>query len=152
VEDVTLRVTRLRSVDGTVWFVPNGEIRRVGNSSMEWSRALIDVLVAYDTDVQKAAAAILDEANQLDADAAWKESILEPPEMWGVQNMDKDGLTLRLVVKTAPRQQYPVARELRTRISSRLQRDGIKGPGQTVVVSAGALDQGTPPPAPPEGD
>jgi len=129
VEDVTLRVTRLRSVDGTVWFVPNGEIRRVGNSSMEWSRALIDVLVSHEADVEKAAAAILDEANALAADPAWSESVLEPPEMWGVQGMDKDGVTLRLVVKTAPREQYPVARNLRTRISGRLQREGIKAPG-----------------------
>jgi small conductance mechanosensitive channel len=136
VEDVTLRITRLRSVDGTVWFVPNGEIRRVGNSSMEWSRALIDVLVPYDVDVQQAAAAILEEANAVAADVAWKDFILEPPEMWGVQAMDKDALSLRLVVKTAPREQYPVARELRTRISQRLRREGIKGPGQTVVVTA----------------
>jgi small conductance mechanosensitive channel len=150
VEDVTFRVTRLRAVDGTVWFVPNGEIRRVGNSSMEWSRALIDVLVAYDVDIQAAAAAILDEANKLDADPAWADSVLERPEMWGVHAMDKDGVTLRLVVKTAPRQQFPVARELRTRIISRMRQEGIKGPDQTVLVTAGALDQGAPPPPPPE--
>ena len=150
VEDVSLRVTRLRATDGTVWFVPNGEIRQVGNSSMEWSRALIDVLISYDADVEAASAAILDEANKVDADPAWKDAVLEPPELWGVQAMDKDGITIRLVVKTAPRQQYAVARELRGRISRRLQREGIKGPGQTVVVTAGALDQGTPPPPPPE--
>jgi small conductance mechanosensitive channel len=152
VEDVNLRVTRLRATDGTVWFVPNGEVRQVGNSSMEWSRALIDVMVAYDADVQLASAAILDEANHTAADAAWRDAILDPPELWGVQAMDKDGITIRLVVKTAPRQQYAVARELRGRISTRLQREGIKGPGQTVVVTAGALDQGTPPPPPPPED
>ncbi len=152
VEDVTLRVTRLRATDGTVWFVPNGEIREVGNTSMEWSRALIDVLISYDADVEAASAAILEEANTVAGDTAWRDAILEPPELWGVQAMDKDGITVRLVVKTAPRQQYAVARELRSRISRRLQRDGIKGPGQTVVVTAGALDQGTPPPPPPEDD
>jgi small conductance mechanosensitive channel len=150
VEDVTLRVTRLRATDGTVWFVPNGEIRQVGNSSMEWSRALIDVLVAYEADVQVASAAILEEANAVAGDAAWSDAVLEPPELWGVQAMDKDGITIRLVVKTAPRQQYAVARELRGRISRRLQQEGVRGPGQTVVVTAGALDQGTPPPPPPE--
>ncbi|HUQ39675.1 MAG TPA: mechanosensitive ion channel family protein [Acidimicrobiales bacterium] len=151
VEDVTLRVTRLRAVDGTVWFVPNGEIRKVGNASMEWSRALIDVQVHGEADVAAASAAIAEEAQAMAGDPAWSDRILDPPEVWGVQAMDKDGLTIRLVVRTAPREQYPIARELRTRISTRLRRDGIKGPGQTVVVTAGALDQGAPPPAPPEG-
>ena len=128
VEDVTLRVTRLRAVDGTVWFVPNGEIKRVGNSSMEWSRAVIDVIVAHDTDAQRAGAAILEEANALAAEADWSPAILEPPELLGVQAMDTTGLTLRLMVKTAPREQFSVARELRGRISQRLQRDGVRMP------------------------
>ncbi|MGH9165405.1 MAG: mechanosensitive ion channel family protein [Acidimicrobiales bacterium] len=150
VEDVTLRVTRLRATDGTVWFVPNGEIKRVGNSSMEWSRALIDVLVAYDTDVAAACRAIDEVAQVFALEEAWAGDVLEPPEVWGVQAMGADGLTLRLVVKTGPRRQYAVARELRGRISERLRRDGVKGPGQTVLVSAGVLDSGTPPPAPEE--
>jgi small-conductance mechanosensitive channel len=155
VEDITLRVTRLRATDGTVWFVPNGEIKRVGNTSMEWSRALIDVLIAYDSDLPKVTAAIGDVARDFAADEDWAPSVLEPPEVWGVQAMAADGLTIRLVVKTAPRQQYAVARELRGRITDRLRREGVKGPGQTVqtvLVSAGALDSGTPPPPPPEAD
>ena len=151
VEDISLRVTRLRATDGTVWFVPNGEIKRVGNTSMEWSRALIDVLVAYDSDVPAVMRAIGEVAQEFAAEEAWSEAVLEPPEVWGVQAMAADGLTIRLVVKTAPRQQYAVARELRGRITDRLRRDGVKGPGQTVqtvVVSAGALDTGTPPPVP----
>ena len=155
VEDITLRVTRLRATDGTVWFVPNGEIKRVGNTSMEWSRALIDVLIAYDSDLPKVTAAIGDVARDFAADEDWAPSVLEPPEVWGVQAMAADGLTIRLVVKTAPRQQYAVARELRGRITERLRREGVKGPGQTVqtvLVSAGALDSGTPPPPPPEPD
>ena len=151
VEDISLRVTRLRATDGTVWFVPNGEIKRVGNTSMEWSRALIDVLVAYDADVPEVMRAIGEVAQDFAADPAWSDAVLEPPEVWGVQAMAADGLTIRLVVKTAPRQQYAVARELRGRITDRLRRDGVKGPGQTVqtvLVTAGALDTGTPPPAP----
>ena len=149
VEDVSLRVTRIRGTDGTVWFVPNGEIKRVGNSSMEWSRALIDVLVAYGTDVVHTCRVIGEVAEEFAAEDAWGGSVLEPPEVWGVQAMGTDGLTIRLVVKTAPRQQYGVARELRGRISDRLRREGVKGPGQTVLVTAGALDIGTPPPPPP---
>ncbi|MGQ0520136.1 MAG: mechanosensitive ion channel family protein [Actinomycetota bacterium] len=151
VEDISLRVTRLRSTDGTVWFVPNGEIKRVGNTSMEWSRALIDVLVAYESDVPAVMRSIGEVADEFSRDPAWVESVLEPPEVWGVQAMAAEGLTIRLVVKTAPRQQYATARELRGRITDRLRRDGVKGPGQTVVlVNAGALDSGTPPPPPPD--
>jgi small conductance mechanosensitive channel len=150
VEELSMRVTRVRSTDGTVWFVPNGELRKVGNTSMEWSRALIDVLIAYDNDVDQAAALIADEAQRFAQDPSWDEHVLEPPEVWGVQSTGAEGVTIRLVVKTAPRQQYVVARELRGRITARLRREGIRGPGQTVVVSAGALDQGAPPPAPPD--
>ena len=151
VEDISLRTTRLRATDGTVWFVPNGEIKRVGNTSMEWSRALIDVLVAYDADVPAVMRSIGEVAQAFAEEAAWSEAVLEPPEVWGVQAMAVDGLTIRLVVKTAPRQQYTVARELRGRITERLRREGVKGPGttvQTVLVTAGALDSGTPPPPP----
>lgn len=154
VEDISLRVTRLRATDGTVWFVPNGEIKRVGNTSMEWSRALIDVQVAYESDLASVTAAIAEVANGFAEDPAWSDAVLEPPEVWGVQAMGPDGLTIRLVVKTAPRQQYAVARELRGRITDRLRRDGVRGPGQTlqtVLVTAGALDSGTPPPPPPPG-
>ena len=134
VEDVSLRVTRLRAVDGTVWFVPNGEIRRVGNSSMEWSRAVIDVIVAYDADLAKVTEAIGDEAQRLAQDPAWSPHVLEPPEVWGVHAMSPEGLTIRLVVKTPPRQHAALARELRGRILDRLRRDGIRGPGQTAVL------------------
>jgi small conductance mechanosensitive channel len=146
VEELTMRVTRVRSVDGTVWFVPNGELRRVGNTSMEWSRALLDVLVAYDNDINAVAELIKDEALRFAADPAWDEYVLEPPEVWGVQTMGADGVSVRLVVKTAPKQQDNVARELRGRLSARLRREGVRGPGQTVLVSAGALDQSPAPP------
>ena len=151
VEGISLRTTRVRSTDGTVWFVPNGEIKRVGNTSMEWSRALIDVQVAYDSDLAEVTRGIGEVAQQFAGDPAWHEAVLEPPEVWGVQAMGPEGLTIRLVVKTAPRQQYAVARELRGRITDRLRRDGVKGPGQTfqtVLVTSGALDTGTPPPPP----
>jgi moderate conductance mechanosensitive channel len=151
VEDISLRVTRLRATDGTVWFVPNGEIKRVGNTSMEWSRALIDVQVAYESDLAAVTSAIGEVARAFAEDPDWAECVLEQPEVWGVQAMGPDGLTIRLVVKTAPRQQYPVARELRGRITDRLRRDGVRGPGQTlqtVLVTSGAIDAGTPPPSP----
>src|SRR6185369_98079 len=79
VEVVSLRTTRLRSVDGTVWHVPNGEIRRVGNKSQHWSRALLDIQVAYTTDLERAQQVINDVAH-----AVWHEDkhVLEEPEVW----------------------------------------------------------------------
>jgi small-conductance mechanosensitive channel len=145
VEDLNLRVTRVRAVDGTVYFVPNGEIRKVGNSSMEWSRALLDTAVGGDADVAAVSAAIAEEATGLAGDPQFRDVILDEPEVWGVQSMTPDGVTIRLTVKTAPRQQWLVARELRTRIAARLRRDGVPGPGgKGVTVSAGPLDQGAP--------
>jgi len=151
VEDLTLRVTRVRSVDGTVWFVPNGEIRKVGNSSMEWSRAVIDVLVPYDTDLDLVRRLIREESHSFTLDPAWSTQVLEPPDLWGVQSMEANHLILRLVVKTAPREQYAVARELRGRITDRLRRERVRGPGATVLVTSGALDQAAPPPPPASG-
>jgi len=105
VERVSLRTTRLRAVDGTVWHVPNGELRMVGNMSQHWSRSLLDVEVAYDTDIERAKGVV-----KRVADALWKEdgSVLEEPEMWGVEQLGASGVVLRLVVKTTPRQQWRV--------------------------------------------
>ncbi len=149
VEDVNLRVTRLRSVDGTVWFIPNGEIRAVGNQSMEWSRAVVDVTIGYENDSTAVMAALADEVNTLYLDPLWSALLLEPPEVQGVQAMVTEGVSIRIVAKTAPRKQWDVARELRSRVTDRMRRDGVRGPGRTVMVSAGALDAGAPPPAPP---
>jgi len=148
VEDLTLRVTRLRSADGTVWFLPNGDIRQVGNQSMEWSRAIVDVTIGYDNDMPAVLAALADEANRLRTDEVVGAHLLEAPEVQGVHATGVDGITVRIIAKTAPRQQWAVARELRTRVTDRLQREGVKGPGRTVVVSSGTLDSTPPPPAP----
>jgi moderate conductance mechanosensitive channel len=148
VEDVSLRVTRFRAIDGTVWFIPNGEIRGVGNASMEWSRAMIDVLVSYDNDVGAVGRYVSEVTQEFADDPSWDNVVLEPPEVWGVQAMSADGLTVRVVVKTAPGEQYAVARDLRGRISERLRREGVRGPGQSVLVNAGTLDSGIPPPPP----
>jgi small-conductance mechanosensitive channel len=128
VEAVGLRTTRLRSVDGTVWHVRNGEILRVGNMSQGWSRALLDISVAYDTDVEKATACIKRVADEVWQGDAVGTSILEAPEVWGVENLGIDGIALRLVVKTVPLEQWKVARELRRRIKDAFDAEGIEIP------------------------
>jgi small-conductance mechanosensitive channel len=125
VEAVSLRTTRLRSVDGTVWHVPNGEIRRVGNMSQHWSRALLDIDVAYDTDLAHARTVIKRVADELWSDGT---DILEEPDLWGVESLGRHAVTLRLVVKTRPSRQWVVARELRERIKRAFDAEGIEIP------------------------
>jgi moderate conductance mechanosensitive channel len=125
VDAVSLRTTRVRSVDGTLWHVPNGEIRRVGNKSQHWSRALIDIQVAYDTDLDHAEAVIAGVAHEL---AAADADVIEEPEVWGVEHLGAHGISLRLVVKTRPSEQFRVSRELRRRIKAAFDREGIEIP------------------------
>lgn len=131
VEAVSLRTTRLRSVDGTVWHVPNGDIRRVGNKSQHWSRALLDIEVSYDTDIDHATAVIKRVADEL-----WheREDILEEPEVWGVERLSINSIVIRLVVKTRPADQYDVSRKLRQRLKEAFDAEGIEIPFAQQVV------------------
>jgi small-conductance mechanosensitive channel len=128
VEAVGLRTTRLRSVDGTVWHVRNGEVVRVGNQSQGWSRALLDVSVAYDTDIELATSCIKRVADEVWQGEAVGSFVLEEPEVWGVEDLGIDGVAIRLVVKTAPLEQWKVARELRRRIKEAFNEAGIEIP------------------------
>ncbi len=128
VEAVGLRVTRLRSVDGTVWYVRNGEVIRVGNSSYGWSRALLDVRVAYNEDIERVRALLESVVAELAADPEWEQFVLEDPEVWGVESLAADSVVLRVVVKTEPLQQWKVARELRERIKRVFDAEGVEIP------------------------
>lgn len=125
VEGVSLRSTRLRSTNGTVWHVPNGTILRVGNMSQQWARALLDVSVVYGSDLDVAQAVIKRAADELWQDPAWADVVLEEPELWGVENLAPEGVTIRLVVKTQPAEQFRVLRELRARIKAALDEVGV---------------------------
>ncbi|HEV2809267.1 MAG TPA: mechanosensitive ion channel family protein [Acidimicrobiales bacterium] len=128
VEGVSLRTTRLRAVEGTVWHVPNGEIRRVGNKSQQWSRALIDFDVAYKTDLAQAKTTIKRVADSVWTDEKLGRSVLEEPEVWGVEAFGPDGVAIRLVIKTRPADQWKVMRELRQRMKEAFDEEGIEIP------------------------
>jgi len=128
VEAVSLRTTRLRSVEGTVWHVPNGTILRVGNMSQQWARALLDIGVAYGTDVDLAQRVIKETADALAQEPEWRHHILEDPEVWGVESIGPDGVVIRLVVKTRPSKQWVVMRALRRRLKLAFQQAGIEIP------------------------
>jgi small-conductance mechanosensitive channel len=135
VEGVSLRTTRLRDVQGTVWHIPNGEIKRVGNKSQEWSRAVLDVQVAHGTEVARAEQVIKEVADQVWHDERWSSSIIEEPEVWGVQGMGATGFTIRLVVKTRPGTQDNVLRALRQGITDAFREAGIQAPTVQMVAA-----------------
>jgi moderate conductance mechanosensitive channel len=135
VEAVTLRVTRLRDVNGTVWYVRNGEILRVGNMSQNWARTVLDVPVSYVEDLAKVRAVLKEVAHDLWEDDDFKGQVIEEPEVWGVESMTPEAVTVRVTMKTAPLQQWNVAREMRERVKARFDYEGIKMPHpQRVVV------------------
>lgn len=128
VEGISLRTTRLRDVTGTVWHVPNGEIRRVGNLSQEWSRALLDIGVAYGTDIDGASEVIKRVADEMAGEDPYSELFLADPEVWGVETLGSDSIAIRLVIKTKPGEQWAISRELRRRIKRAFDDSGIEIP------------------------
>jgi moderate conductance mechanosensitive channel len=113
VERVTLRTTVLRGQDGTVWHVPNGEIRRVGNSSKMWSVAVVDVVVSYHADLDVTRQVVHDVATRVVEADEVAGDVLAAPEILGVESVSPDHVTLRLTVRTAPGAQFRLQRALR---------------------------------------
>jgi moderate conductance mechanosensitive channel len=126
VEAISLRVTRLRDVNGTVWYVRNGEISRVGNMSQNWARTVLDISVAYHEDLVKVRRVLQEVAHDLWEDEDFKGRVIEEPAVWGVEDLGIDGVVVRVALKTAPLEQWSVARTMRERIKSRFDFEGIE--------------------------
>jgi small-conductance mechanosensitive channel len=120
VEGVGLRTTRLRDDHGTVWYIRNGEVERVGNKTQGFAQVVIDLPVPSDADIGAVRRAIKVAADSLWRDAEWSTVILEEPRMLGIEELNPDNVVLRLTVKTRPLQQWRVGRELRQRIKNQL--------------------------------
>ncbi|TDC93587.1 mechanosensitive ion channel family protein [Nonomuraea deserti] len=126
VETVTLRITRLRDADGRVWYVRNGTITRVGNESQGWSRAYVDVPVAYDADIVSVRVLLEHLAKEIWADPELRESkILEQPQVFGVEQLSDSSVVFRITAKTLPNEQAEVAREMRIRVKAALDDAGV---------------------------
>ena len=149
VEAVSLRVTRVRDVNGTVWYVRNGEILRVGNMSQNWARTVLDVSVAYSEDIAQVTRVLTDVAHDLWEDKEFTGRVIEEPSVWGVQDLTPDAVVLRVALKTAPLEQWAVAREMRHRIKARFDAEGIEMPFAQRVVWMRSTDTE---PAPPTTD
>jgi moderate conductance mechanosensitive channel len=125
VEHLTLRRTVLRDARGALVTIANGEIRTVSNLSRDWSQAFVDVSLAPESPVDKTLQALETAAAALRADPAWSQALVDGPRILGLQNLDRTASTIRLQVRTAPTRQDEVARELRRRIQTELQKQGI---------------------------
>jgi moderate conductance mechanosensitive channel len=141
VERFALRTTVLRAADGTVWHVPNGEILRVGNRSQIWSVAVVDVLVAYDSDLDRARTLLLEATEEVCARADFAAHVLEPPQVLGVESVTAEGVTLRVTVKTTPGGQWDLQRAIREAVKAAFDRGGIAVP---ISISAMWARAGTP--------
>ena len=138
VERITLRTTVLRAVSGEVHIVPNGEIKAVTNRSKEWARAVVDVVLAYDADLNESLDGLHDAVDALKDDPDLSLFLLEDPEVWGVESLSERDMRVRVVAKTLPLKQWQVARALRMRIIEQLHTRGVRLPNVMPV--------GTPPP------
>lgn len=136
VEFVSVRVTHVRDVNGTLWYVRNGEIARIGNMSQGWSRVIIDLPVPVDVDLAQVQASMLTAARSLAEDARWRSRIVEQPEIWGLESLSGDALVVRLVMKTRAGAKDDVARELRARLKGALDDTGVRLAQQNAVVIA----------------
>ena len=125
VEAVTLRSTQLRDLRGTLWHVPNGELKRVGNFSQGWSQAVLDVEVAEDADLAATTRAIEKAARELMDDPDLGPRIMDEPQVWGVERIGDGAVAIRLVVRTSPRARWRVERELRARVKTALQKRNV---------------------------
>ena len=134
VEQMTLRMTIVRDLQGTVHFFPNGEIKVVSNLTKEWSRVVLEIGVAYEEDVDRVIG-VLDEVGQsLAENEGFGKVVLEPPQVLGVEGLTDSQVTIRMLAKTLPFKQWEVARELRRRIKVRFDREGIQTPYPHRVV------------------
>ncbi len=128
VEEVTLRITRLRDASGVVWFVRNGEIIRIGNKSEGWAVATIDIPVAYDEDPARVLPILHRVVEEVWADPEQHDKLIEEPTVAGIESVSGGVMTLRLFAKCRPGEQWAMPRVIRQRIKLLLDEAGIRGP------------------------
>jgi small-conductance mechanosensitive channel len=136
VERLTLRATYVRDVGGKLYLVPNGDIRVVGNVTRDWSRALVDIGVAYEENLERVTAVLDRVARQFAGDPAFASQLLEPPTVIAPLSLGDWAVTVRVMIKTLPGKQWGTATELRRRILAACERENITlpYPRQEVLV------------------
>ncbi|WP_072041960.1 mechanosensitive ion channel family protein [Nigerium massiliense] len=128
VEDIGLRITRVRDVSGQVWYFRNGDITKLGNKSQGYSTGTIDVPVAYNEDASRVIDVLNDEMDKVEDDPRWANVLLERPDVAGVNAVEGGTMTIRIFAKCAPNQHWGVQRDILERSVVALRRAGIRGP------------------------
>jgi small conductance mechanosensitive channel len=128
VEDVTLRITRLRDLSGVVWYVRNGEILRVANQSQGWVLAAVDIPVAYDENLDKVRQCVESVAEDMYADPQYDDMLLGKPTYAGVESVSGEAVFIKIIAKAAPEKQIPLTRAIRARVKESFDRAGVRVP------------------------
>jgi small conductance mechanosensitive channel len=149
VEDVTLRITRVRSPNGEVIIVPNGQIAKVVNLSRDWARAVIDVPVPTSADVNRVTELLREVGREAFRDPAMRPLLLDPPSVMGVESLGLDEVNVRIVARTLPGKQFDVGRDLRARVVQALREEGMSlpppspdGAGASATADTGLAREG----------
>jgi small conductance mechanosensitive channel len=145
VEDVTLRITRMRSSNGEVVIVPNGQIVKVTNLSRDWARAVVDIPVPTTVDVNRVNEILREVGRQAFRDAALRKLLLDEPSVMGVESLGLDQVNVRMVARTLPGKQFEVGRDLRARIVLAFRREGLtlpSSPADTAVLDGNGVGLG----------
>src|SRR5271170_6076103 len=140
VEDVTLRVTTVRTADGEVVITPNGQITQVTNLSRDWARAVVDVPVPATADANRVSDLLRQIGEEAYKEPELRSLLLDPPAVMGVQSIDVDHFQVRLVARTLPGKQFDVGRMLRIRIAAEFLREGISLPTNLETARAVRTD------------
>jgi small conductance mechanosensitive channel len=137
VEYVSVRITTVRDVNGTLWYVRNGEITRIGNMSMGWSRVIVDLALPIGTDIGLVENTMLETMKDLAKDPKWRSRVIDKPEVWGLESVSGDALVIRLVMKTRANAKDDVARELRMRVLNTVDDMGLTLPQLNSITLTG---------------
>ncbi|MFF8283062.1 mechanosensitive ion channel family protein [Streptomyces albus] len=137
VMEIGLRVTQLRGDGGEIWYIRNGEIKRIGNLSQGWAMAAVNVQVRADEDLDEVRAAIEEAGTAMGKESPWDEILWEPVEVLGLDEVTLDAMTLRVSVKTMPDKSLSAERELRWRIKKALDARGIRIVDQQSLTAEG---------------
>lgn len=137
VEEFNIRYTRIRNLSGSVFFIPNGEISVVENMTKEWSRAVVDISIAYKENVDYVMNVIEEVGVELSESENFKKTILEPLSILGVNELGDSGVVIRTLIKTLPLEQWGVAREINRRIKNKFDEKGIEIPFPHMTVAIG---------------
>ena len=141
VESISLKSTRVRGLDGTLWHLPNGEITRVANKTQGWSRVLLDLSVSYSSNLDFVIEKIDEALKSFAEDSIFRAKIIAAPEIWGVEKLGDSSVEIRIAVKVLPGEHWQIARHLRLLLKNKFDAEGIEIPFPQIKVWNAELEE-----------